>query len=393
MLRTKKPEKTRRRTREKKNYADGSFACVLGIPEQGLPFRLLTSRALLTRLAAASTVPQENAAGLATTNLTFLQIVLVCLVAGAYAVNGYGRPDLSDLDDFDGPSTTPAAPTGTASPATSSTPTSTAGPTSSVSPARPAVTFGTTRRLRPVNRPAAVPIAPATRPAIFAPGAAGLFPSGLPGEEWKPYSFGYDTTDEFGTRLFHNEQSDNKNAKTGTYGYRDVNGIFRTVTYVADADGFRATIDTNEPGTAPGASADAVFNANPVPAPPTTPRPGGSVRPTYTRPSYTRPSWQGYVRSPVGYTGGYTGGYSGGFGGTYAGGYGGRYGSAYGGGYRGGFGGPYDGYGGAHHGGSFGYNGGYTSSAAFPGGLQGHHGHHGFLGHHSYGASYKAASA
>ncbi|KAH7986668.1 hypothetical protein HPB52_024812 [Rhipicephalus sanguineus] len=66
----------------------------------------------------------------------------------------------------------------------------------------------------------------------------------LTSQEWKPYSFGYDTTDEFGTRLFHNEQSDNKNAKTGTYGYRDVNGIFRTVSYVADADGFRATIDT-----------------------------------------------------------------------------------------------------------------------------------------------------
>ncbi|XP_065300561.1 cuticle protein 16.8-like [Dermacentor albipictus] len=83
----------------------------------------------------------------------------------------------------------------------------------------------------------------------------------------QPYSFGYDTTDEFGTQLFHKEQGDASNAKTGSYGYRDANGIFRTVKYVADANGFRATIDTNEPGTAPGASADAVFNANPVAAP------------------------------------------------------------------------------------------------------------------------------
>ncbi|KAH9371573.1 hypothetical protein HPB48_021234 [Haemaphysalis longicornis] len=80
----------------------------------------------------------------------------------------------------------------------------------------------------------------------------------------QPYSFGYDNTDEFGTRLFHKEQGDASNAKTGSYGYRDANGLFRTVKYVADANGFRATIDTNEPGTLPGASADAVFNANPV---------------------------------------------------------------------------------------------------------------------------------
>ncbi|XP_050043574.1 cuticle protein 10.9-like [Dermacentor andersoni] len=83
----------------------------------------------------------------------------------------------------------------------------------------------------------------------------------------QPYSFGYDSTDEFGTQLFHKEQGDASNAKTGSYGYRDASGLFRTVKYVADANGFRATVDTNEPGTAPGASADAVFNANPVAAP------------------------------------------------------------------------------------------------------------------------------
>ncbi|KAH9384657.1 hypothetical protein HPB48_026668 [Haemaphysalis longicornis] len=55
--------------------------------------------------------------------------------------------------------------------------------------------------------------------------------------------------------------------RLGSYGYRDEYGIFRRVNYVADANGFRATIDTNEPGTAAGRSADAVFNANPVAAP------------------------------------------------------------------------------------------------------------------------------
>ena len=38
--------------------------------------------------------------------------------------------------------------------------------------------------------------------------------------------------------------------KTGSYGYVDSYGIYRQVDYVADKDGFRATIKTNEPGTA-----------------------------------------------------------------------------------------------------------------------------------------------
>ncbi|XP_077512057.1 uncharacterized protein LOC144123003 isoform X1 [Amblyomma americanum] len=103
-----------------------------------------------------------------------------------------------------------------------------------------------------------------------APGFSGVGASYPP----QPYSFGYDNTDEFGTRLFHKEQGDASNAKTGSYGYRDANGLFRTVSYVADAGGFRATVDTNEPGTAPGASADAVFNANPVAAPAVAPGAG-----------------------------------------------------------------------------------------------------------------------
>ncbi|XP_049518730.1 cuticle protein 10.9 [Dermacentor silvarum] len=83
----------------------------------------------------------------------------------------------------------------------------------------------------------------------------------------QPYSFGYDNVDEFGTQSYHKEQGDANNVKTGTYGYRDASGIYRRVSYVADANGFRATVDTNEPGTAPGYSADAVFNAKPAVVP------------------------------------------------------------------------------------------------------------------------------
>ncbi|KAL1486440.1 hypothetical protein MTO96_031383 [Rhipicephalus appendiculatus] len=90
----------------------------------------------------------------------------------------------------------------------------------------------------------------------------------------QPYSFGYDNVDDFGNRQFRSEQGDANNAKTGSYGYRDANGLYRKVNYVADAYGFRATVDTNEPGTAPGASADAVFNAAPV----VPPVPSGNVQ-------------------------------------------------------------------------------------------------------------------
>ncbi|KAH7967099.1 hypothetical protein HPB49_022681 [Dermacentor silvarum] len=91
----------------------------------------------------------------------------------------------------------------------------------------------------------------------------------------QPYSFGYDTADEFGNRQFRSEQGDANNAKTGSYGYTDVNGLYRRVSYVADANGFRATVDTNEPGTAPGASAGVVFNAAPV----VPPVPAGTATP------------------------------------------------------------------------------------------------------------------
>ncbi|KAH7963365.1 hypothetical protein HPB52_020759 [Rhipicephalus sanguineus] len=53
------------------------------------------------------------------------------------------------------------------------------------------------------------------------------------------------------TDMFRSEQGDSNNIKTGSYGYRDVNGLYRRVNYVADANGFRATVDTNEPGNCP----------------------------------------------------------------------------------------------------------------------------------------------
>ncbi|KAM7301824.1 uncharacterized protein ISCGN_017341 [Ixodes scapularis] len=73
----------------------------------------------------------------------------------------------------------------------------------------------------------------------------------------QPYSFGYDNVDEFGTRLTRQETGDVNNNKVGSYGYVDASGVARTVNYVADAFGYRATVQTNEPGTKTSEPADA----------------------------------------------------------------------------------------------------------------------------------------
>lgn len=103
--------------------------------------------------------------------------------------------------------------------------------------------------------------------------------------------------DELGNRQYRSEQGDANNVKTGSYGYTDVYGLYRRVNYVADANGFRATVDTNEPGTAPGASADVVFNASPVvpPVPGGTAASAGFGAARYGAPGYgARASFPGY---------------------------------------------------------------------------------------------------
>lgn len=80
----------------------------------------------------------------------------------------------------------------------------------------------------------------------------------------QPYTFGYETVDEYGNKQMRHEVSDENNFKKGSYGFMDVNGIFRHVSYVADGDGFRAKIHTNEPGTASSYSAGAVYDTNPA---------------------------------------------------------------------------------------------------------------------------------
>ncbi|KAH9370313.1 hypothetical protein HPB48_007350 [Haemaphysalis longicornis] len=81
----------------------------------------------------------------------------------------------------------------------------------------------------------------------------------------QPYSFGYDAVNPLeGARHFHAEDSDENNFRRGSYGYTDAQGLYRRVDYVADAGGYRATVSTNEPGTAASAPADALYTS-PVP--------------------------------------------------------------------------------------------------------------------------------
>ncbi|CAN8005864.1 unnamed protein product, partial [Ixodes pacificus] len=83
----------------------------------------------------------------------------------------------------------------------------------------------------------------------------------------QPYSFGYDNVDEFGTRMTRQETGDVNNNKIGSYSYVDAHGVARTVNYVADAFGFRASVQTNEPGTKTSEPADAPTYSSSVEVP------------------------------------------------------------------------------------------------------------------------------
>lgn len=86
----------------------------------------------------------------------------------------------------------------------------------------------------------------------------------------EPFDFGYDVNDEYGNKQFRKESGDTAGVVRGSYGYTDANGLYRIVEYIADANGFRANIKSNEPGLIdpenPGAPADIVLAAQDPPA-------------------------------------------------------------------------------------------------------------------------------
>lgn len=68
-----------------------------------------------------------------------------------------------------------------------------------------------------------------------------------------------------GNEQYRKEISDG-NKVTGSYGYVGPDGIYRHVEYIADENGFRASIRTSEPGLTGDEPADVKLEANPVPS-------------------------------------------------------------------------------------------------------------------------------
>lgn len=76
------------------------------------------------------------------------------------------------------------------------------------------------------------------------------------------YSFAYDENHATGGTF--RRESGVPGAVSGSYGLRDADGRQRTVSYVADAAGFRANIQTNEPGVEPKDPASVLINKAPA---------------------------------------------------------------------------------------------------------------------------------
>ncbi|XP_037519549.1 adult-specific rigid cuticular protein 15.7-like [Rhipicephalus sanguineus] len=77
---------------------------------------------------------------------------------------------------------------------------------------------------------------------------------------WSPYSFSYDAPGVDGSSS-RSESGDAQGRVTGFYTITTAEGSRRRVSYVADENGFRATVDTNEHGTADESPADVVWRS------------------------------------------------------------------------------------------------------------------------------------
>ncbi|KAG8201762.1 hypothetical protein JTE90_012821 [Oedothorax gibbosus] len=79
-------------------------------------------------------------------------------------------------------------------------------------------------------------------------------------ESPKPYSFSYSAPLEDGVGQSSRTESGDANGRVqGSYTINNDEGHYRIVEYVADENGFRANVRTNEPGTESKSPADVVF--------------------------------------------------------------------------------------------------------------------------------------
>lgn len=72
------------------------------------------------------------------------------------------------------------------------------------------------------------------------------------------YNFGYDESHAGGSTSRREEEANG--VRRGSYSLTEADGRQRVVHYVADASGFRATVQTNEPGVEPKDPADVAIN-------------------------------------------------------------------------------------------------------------------------------------
>lgn len=99
-------------------------------------------------------------------------------------------------------------------------------------------------------------VAPAAIPAAVSTGTSSQYRSQ---NSVGDYTFGYNEDHPSGGSF--RREAGSLAGKTGSYGLRDIDGRTRIVNYVADAAGFRAAIQTNEPGVEPKNPAATSINA------------------------------------------------------------------------------------------------------------------------------------
>jgi len=92
-------------------------------------------------------------------------------------------------------------------------------------------------------------------PALINTGASAQFRSQ---DNVGNYAFGYN--EDHATGGTFRRESGSHGIKVGSYGLRDIDGRMRVVNYVADGLGFRANIQTNEPGVEPKDPAATLIN-------------------------------------------------------------------------------------------------------------------------------------
>lgn len=86
-------------------------------------------------------------------------------------------------------------------------------------------------------------------------------PASEPTEPPHPYNFAYEEKDSNYT-ISRQEEMDDRGVVKGTYSYIDRDGHFRTVNYIADDDGFRVSVQSNEPGLTNSQPAGATIQLN-----------------------------------------------------------------------------------------------------------------------------------